>query len=77
MGQQVALHLAKLAVGGKIVSEASPSNYNNIKCLYIAPWVGDYLIPQVVVAAGVMLDLISLQLVPKLKIKDFRLLGLV
>ena len=75
-GQQVALHSSKLAVWNEVISEASPSSDDNIECLYIEAWVGDYLIPEVLVDAGAMLDLISSQLVAKLKLKRFPVSGL-
>ena len=76
MEQQVALHSAKLTIGSEVVSEASPGNDDNIECLYIEAWVGEYLIPEVLVDAGAMLDLISSQLVAKLKLKRFPVTGL-
>ena len=72
----MALHSAKLAIGNEVVSEASPGNDNNIECLYIEAWVGNYLIAEVLVDAGAMLDLISSHFVARLKLKRFAVSGL-
>ena len=50
-------------LGNEVVSEASPGSNDNIECLYIKAWMGNYLIPEVFVDARAMLDLISSQLV--------------
>ena len=61
---QVALHSAKLAIRSEVISKASSGNDDNIECLYIEALVGNYLIPEVLVDAGAMLDLISSHLGP-------------
>jgi len=71
-----ALHSTKLTVRRDVVSEAFPGGDENIECLYIEAWVGGFRIPEVLVDAGAMLDLISSQLVDKLKLKRFPLTGL-
>lgn len=76
IGEQVALHSTRLMLGNEVVSEESPGSDDNIECLYIEAWMGDYLIPEVLVDAGAMLDLISSQLVTKLKLKRFPVSGL-
>jgi len=68
---QVALQSAKLAIRNEVISEASPVNDDNIECLYIEAWVGNHLIPRILLDAGAMLDLISSHLVAKLKLKRF------
>jgi len=71
MVPQVALHSSKQTLGNRVVSEATPGSDDNIECLYIEAWVGNYLVPEVLVDAGAMLDLISSQIVAKLKLKKF------
>jgi len=73
---QVALHSSKQTLGNRVVSEAAPGSDEKIECLYIEAWVGNYLVPEVLVDAGAMLDLISSQLVAKLKLKRFPVSGL-
>ena len=76
MVPQVALHSSKQTLGNRVVSEAAPGSDNNIECLYIEAWVRNYLVPEVLVDAGAMLDLISSQLVAKLKLQRFPVSGL-
>ena len=48
----------------------------NIECLYIEAWSGNVQLPDVLVDAGAMLDLISTQLVDKLRLQRFPVSGL-
>lgn len=74
--EPVSLHSAKLAIGNEVVSEASPEAEDNIECLYIEAWVGNIMVPEVLVDAGAMLDLISSQLVDALRLQRFPVSGL-
>jgi len=76
MVPQVALPSSKLTLGNKVVSEAAPGSDENIEYLYIEAWVGNYLVPEVLVDASAILNLISSQLVAKLKLKRFPVSGL-
>ena len=74
--EPVSLHSTKLAIGNEVVSEASPEAEDNIECLYIEVWVGNMKVPEVLVDAGAMLDLISSQLVDTLRLQRFPVSGL-
>ena len=74
--QPVSLHSSKFTFGGEIVSEASPGAEDNVECLYIEAWIGNIKIPEVLVDAGAMLDLISSQLVDRLQLERFPVSGL-
>ena len=63
-------------VGRNILSEADPELQENIECLYIEAWVGKNKVPEVLVDAGAMLDLISSQLIDKLGLEGFPVSGL-
>jgi len=55
----ITLHSAQYAIGRDIVSEAAEGSEENVECLYIEAWVGKVKVPEVLVDAGAMLDLIS------------------
>lgn len=74
--EPASLHSSKLTLGHEATSEASPGTEDDIECLYIEAWVGNYKIPEVLVDAGAMLDLISTQLVDKLTLERFPVTGL-
>ena len=74
--EPITLHSAKEQVGRNVLSEANPELQENIKCLYIEAWVGKNQLPEVLVDAGVMLDLISTQLINKLGLERFSVSGL-
>jgi len=74
--EPITLHSAKEQVGRNILSEANPELQENIECLYIEAWVGKNKLPEVLVDAGAMLDLISTQLIDKLGFERFPVSGL-
>ncbi|KAG0130027.1 hypothetical protein HOY82DRAFT_610023 [Tuber indicum] len=49
---------------------------DNIECLYVEAWMGHMQLPGVLVDAGAMLDLISSQLIDKLRLRRFPVSGL-
>jgi len=67
---------SKLTVGHEVTSEASPGPEGDIECLYMEAWVANSKIREVLVDAGAMLDLISTQLVDKLRLERFPVTGL-
>lgn len=72
----ISLHSTKMILGHEVTSEASPGREENIECLYIEAWIGSFKVPEVLVDAGAMLDLVSTQLVEKLRLERFPLTGL-
>jgi len=70
------LHSAKFILGHEVTSEALPGKEDNIECLYIEAWIGNFKVPEVLVDAGAMLDLVSTQLVDKLRMERFPVSGL-
>lgn len=74
--EPITLHSAKKQVGRNILSEANPEIQENMECLYIEAWVGKNKLPEVLVDAGAMLDLISTQLIDKLGFERFPVSGL-
>ena len=72
----IALHSSKFILGHEVTSEASPGMEDNIECLYIEAWIGNFKVPEVLVDAGAMLDLVSTQLVDKLRMERFPVSGL-
>ncbi|KAG0134396.1 hypothetical protein HOY82DRAFT_602670 [Tuber indicum] len=75
-GPSAAIHTSKLVSGYEVVSEAEPAHEGNTECLYTEAWIGRERIPDVLVDAGAMLDLISTQLVEKLQLRRFPVSGL-
>jgi len=75
-GLPAALHSSKLPVGQDVTCEAAPGTDENIEYLYIEAWVGNFKIPEMLVDAGAMLDLISTPLVNKLKLPRYPVTGL-
>ena len=63
-------------MGRDILSEAAPGSEDNVECLYIEAWVGNVKVPEVLVDAGAMLDLISSLLVDRLGLERFPVSGL-
>ena len=59
----ISLHSTKLILGHEVTSEASPGIEDNIECLYIQAWIGNFKVLEVLVDAGAMLDLVSTKLV--------------
>jgi len=74
--EPVGLHSQKLSIGNEVISEASPGAEENVECLYIEAWIGNMKIPEVLVDAGAMLDLISSKLVDTLQLERFPVSGL-
>jgi len=74
--EPVSLHSSKQSIGDEVVSEASPGAEDNVGCLYIEAWIGNVKIPEVLVDAGAMLDLISSKLVDRLQLERFPVSGL-
>ena len=70
------LHSAKFSFKNQVSSEASPGIEENIECLYIEAWMGDFKIPEVLVDAGAMLDLVASKLVDALQLERFPVTGL-
>jgi len=70
------IHSSKLTLGHEVTSEASPGPEGDKECLYMEAWVANYKIREVLVDAGAMLDLISTQLVDKLRLERFPVTGL-
>ena len=75
-GLPAALHSSKLSGGQDVTCEAAPGTDENIECLYIEAWVGNFKIPEMLVDAGAMLDLISTPLVTKLQLPRYPVTGL-
>jgi len=74
--EPVRLHSSQLSIGNEVVSEASPGAEDNVACLYIEAWIGNVKIPEVLVEAGAMLDLVSSKLVDRLHLERFPVSGL-
>ena len=72
----ISLHSTKLILGHEVTSEASPGIEDNIECLYIQAWIGNFKVPEVLVDAGAMLDLVSTKLVDQLRLERFPVSGL-
>lgn len=70
------LHSSRESVGSEVACEASLGTEENIECLYIEAWVGDFKVLEVLVDAGAMLDLISSGLVNRLKLTRYPVSGL-
>ena len=74
--QPANLHSAKFSIGQDVTSEAFPCTDDNIECLYSEAWIGNFKVPEVLVDAGAILDLVSTQLVEKLRLERFPVSGL-
>jgi len=72
----ISLHSTKFIVGPEVTSEASPGIEDNIECLYIEAWIRSFKVPEVLVDAGAMLDLVSTKLVDQLRLERFPVSGL-
>ncbi|KAG0643021.1 hypothetical protein HOY80DRAFT_998077 [Tuber brumale] len=72
----ISLHSMKFVLGNEITSEACLGLEDNIECLYIEAWIGNYKVPEVLVDAGAMLDLVPTQLADKLRLEIFPVSGL-
>jgi len=72
----ISLHSTKLILGHEVTSEASPGIEDNIECLYIQAWIGNFKVLEVLVDAGAMLDLVSTKLVDQLRLEKFPVCGL-
>jgi len=70
------LHSAKFSFKNQVSNEASPGIEENIECLYIEAWMGDFKIPEVLVDAGAMVDLVASKLVDALQLERFPVTGL-
>jgi len=69
--EPASIHSSELTLGHEVTSETSSATEGDIQYLYIEAWVGNYKILEVLVDAGAMLDLISTQLVDKLRLERF------
>ena len=74
--EPMTLHSSKFSIGTEVLSEAGEGADDNVECLYIEAWIGKVRVQEVLVDAGAMLDLISSQLVEKLRLERFPVTGL-
>ena len=70
------LQSTKFTPCNEVASEAAPANEIIIECLYIEAWMGDFKIPEVLVDAGAMLELVSCKLVDAVQLEPFPITGL-
>src|SRR5205807_3884727 len=76
VSEQITLHTSQIRIGSRVVSKASPGAEDNVECLYIEAWIGKIKVCNVLVDAGAMLDLISVQLANELWLERFPVSGL-
>jgi len=72
----IARHSSKFILGHEVTSQGFPGMEENIKCLSIEAWIGNLKVPEVLVDAGAMLDLVATVLVDKLNMERFAVSGL-
>jgi len=74
--QPAGLHFTKFPLGNEVTSETSSGIDDNIECHYIQAWIGNFRVPEVLVHAGAMLDLVLTKLLDKLHLDRYPVSGL-